>query len=160
MNRKLIFFLPVTLGFLASLQPNVGNTELSVVGILSDMTDSAGEWMTGPLESAPPIGWAAVNSAYVVFDPDLEGIPLEDGEYYVLLETTPGVIENIYPIQGNRVRKTFDFRETPMDDGFYIYQVKKCGILGCQFVGRPLLVFYYLIFVDDFSAATMHRKRP
>ena len=150
MNRELIFFLSVKIGFVASLKPKVGNAELSIEPILCDMIDSAGEWMTGPLHDAPRIGWTAVNSGYVVFDPDLEGKPLEEGEYYVLLETTPRVTENIYPMQGNRIRKTFDFREAPMDDGLYVYQVKKCGILGCQFVGRPLLVLYYLMFVDYF----------
>lgn len=130
------------------LLPRYGGTELSAEAILTDMTDSAGRWMTGPLKDAPHIGWAAINSGYIVSDSELETTLLGEGEYYILLETTPENRENIYPLEGNKVRKEFDIQDVPKKDGFYIYQVKKCGIYGCDFIGHPLLVLHYILTVN------------
>lgn len=132
-----------------ALLPSYGNTELSVLAILTDMNPSYGEWMVGPLDRAPRVGWRAVNSGYVVFDPDLERTPLRDDAYYLLIETTPGRIQNIYPLEGNRVRKEFDIGKVAKKDGLYIYEVKKCDDFGCNFVGQPLLVLHYILHIDN-----------
>lgn len=125
-----------------ALLPCSGLGALSVEPIFYGATDEVGEWMSGPLNSSPRIAWLAMNTGYIIFDPDLEGVPLEDTEYYVLIETTPDNMENVYPLEGSAIRQTFDFR---FEDGIYIYRLKICDIAGCRFVGRPLLVVYFTL---------------
>lgn len=133
----------LTLSACLAFLPSYGLGALSVEPIFyGGTTDEAGEWMSGPLNSSPRIAWFAMNTGYIIFDPDLEGVPLEDTEHYVLIETTPDAMENVYPLAGSAIRQTFDFR---FEDGIYIYRLKFCDTAGCRFVGNPLLVVYFTL---------------
>ena len=146
------------LAVLVSLLPPLATADLTVEELANadenpNDTDynsyytSAGDWWTGALSRGPHIVWLA-HYGYVVFDPDLENIPLQKGEYYVLVEITPNQEENLYLFEDDRVRRVFDPSIQRMEQGPHIYMLKKCGESGCHFLGRPLLVHHYIIDVN------------
>ena len=151
--RKSLLPTPFSLGLLVSLG-SIGfsaHAELTVASLGEFASENnRSEWMRAPVTNSPRIVWLAVNSGYVVFDPDRQSAVLPDNEVFVLVETTPFNDENIYPMVGNQVRKVFDhYGSTRRQPGIYVYRVKKCDAAGCAFVGDSVLVQYVDIAMDS-----------